>query len=92
MKFMVEWTCPPATFHATIRRFLDTGGAPPEGVEMIGRWHSMTDGHGVAICESSNDKALYLWAAQWADLIPMKVTPCLDDPDAGEVLGGLIGG
>ena len=89
MKYMVEWSCPPATFKATIARFLETGGAPPEGVKMLGRWHSMTNAHGVAICETNDEKALYLWQAQWADLIPMSVTPCLEDAEAGEVLGSL---
>ena len=53
---------------------------------------SSTDGHGVAICETNDDKALHLRVARCADLIPMRVTPCLDDPDAGEVLGGMLGG
>lgn len=89
MKYMVEWTVPPSAFDATVARFLETGGAPPDGVKLIGRWHSMTNVHGVAICETDDEKALYLWQAMWSDLIPMSVTPCLADAEAGEVLGSL---
>jgi hypothetical protein len=89
MKDMISWTVPPTTYKATIARFLETGGAPPKGVKMLGRWHSMTDARGFAIAESTDPKALFLWQAQWADLIPMAVSPCLEDEDAGEVLASL---
>jgi hypothetical protein len=41
MKFIVTWTVPQGTFNAAVARFLETGGAPPEGVKMLGRWHGM---------------------------------------------------
>ena len=84
MKFMVTWTVPQGTFNAAVARFLETGGAPPEGVKMLGRWHGM-NGQGFAISESSDPKAMYRWVAQWSDLLPLTVTPCLEDADAGEV-------
>ncbi len=43
--------CPQGTFNAAVARFLETGGAPPEGVKMLGRWHGM-NGQGFAISES----------------------------------------
>jgi hypothetical protein len=89
MKFIVSWTVPQGTNKAAVARFLETGGAPPKGVEMLGRWHGMTGGHGVAIAETTDAKALYLWQAQWSDLIPMSVSPCLDDSEAGPVLASL---
>ena len=88
MKFMVSWTVPQGTFNAAVARFLETGGAPPEGVKMLGRWHSL-NGHGVAISESSDPKAMYRWVTQWADLLPLTVSPCLEDADAGEVMASL---
>jgi hypothetical protein len=88
MKYIVSWTLPQGTFSAAVARFLETGGAPPKGVEMLGRWHGMS-GQGFAIAESGNAKAMYLWMAQWSDLLPMTVTPCLEDTDAGEVLASL---
>jgi len=88
MKYIVSWTLPQATHNAAIARFLETGGAPPKGVEMLGRWHGMS-GQGFAIAESNNAKSLYLWVAQWSDVIALSVTPCLEDADAGEVLASL---
>jgi hypothetical protein len=82
------WTVPQGTFNAAVARFLETGGAPPEGVKMLGRWHGM-DGKGFAISESTDPKAMYRWVAQWADLLPLTVTPCLEDADAGEVMASL---
>ncbi len=48
MKFISSWSVPQGTFNAAVARFLETGGAPPEGVKMLGRWHGM-DGKGFAI-------------------------------------------
>ena len=71
-----------------VARFLETGGAAPKGMEILGRWHGM-NGQGFAIVESSDAKALFLFQAQWADVLPIAVTPCLEDADAGAVLASL---
>ena len=88
MKFISSWTVPQGSFNAAVKRFLETGGAPPQGVKMLGRWHGM-NGQGFAVTESSDAKAMYLWQAQWADLIPVTVTPCVEDEDAGAVMASL---
>ena len=90
MKYIVSWRLPQGTYNAAIARFLEGGGAPPEGVNMIGRWHGM-DGGGFAIAESSDPKALYAWLAEWSDVIPVQITPCLEDADAAEVLQAVKG-
>ena len=88
MKYIVSWLLPQGTFNFAVSRFLETGGAPPKGIEMLGRWHGMS-GQGFAIAESTDAKAMFFWQAQWADLLPMTITPCLEDADAGEVLASL---
>ena len=88
MKYLVSWSLPHGTFSAAASQFLETGGAPPSGVELIGRWHGMS-GQGFAVVESGDPKALYKFQAQWAHLLPLIITPCLEDADAGEVLAGL---
>lgn len=90
MKFIVSWNLPQATYNEAIARFLKGGGAPPEGVTMLGRWHGMSGG-GFAIAQTDDPKALYAWQAEWMDVIAIEVTPCLEDADAGEVLGALKG-
>jgi hypothetical protein len=89
MKYIASWSLPQGTYSSAVARFLETGGATPSGVRLIGRWHGMS-GQGFAIAETDDAKALYLWQAQWADLLPITVTPCLEDADAGEVLASLV--
>lgn len=88
MKFISSWSVPQGSFNAAVARFLETGGAPPAGVKVLGRWHGM-NGQGFAVSESNDPKAMYLWQAQWADLLPITVTPCLEDDDAGAVMASL---
>ena len=88
MKFLVSWSLPPATFRPAVARFLETGGMPPAGVNMIGRWHGLS-GAGCAVVESNDPKALYAWIAEWSEFLPLQTTPVLEDADAGAVLATL---
>lgn len=89
MKYIISWTLPKGPdYNTATERFLKSGGMPPAGVAMLGRWHGM-DKRGFAVAESSDPKALYTWMAQWADVLDIAVTPCLEDKDAGAVLQSL---
>jgi hypothetical protein len=88
MKYLTVWNLPPGAYDATVARFLETGGATPKSVKLLGRWHGMS-GQGVAITESEDPKAMFEWRAQWSDLLEMTVTPCLEDADAGAVLAAM---
>jgi hypothetical protein len=88
MKFIVKWNIPKASVVNAEQRFLKTGGGPPAGVTMIGRWHGMSGG-GVLIAETADAKALYSWLGYWNDLLEFETTPCLDDAEAGGVLASL---
>jgi len=90
VKFIVKWNLPQATYDDAIARFLKGGGTPPEGVNMLGRWHGM-DGGGFAIAETNDPKAIYAWMAEWSDVIAIQITPCLEDAEAGEVLQSVKG-
>ena len=86
MKFIVSWSLPPATYRPAVARFLESGGMPPAGVKLIGRWHGMS-GEGFAVVETIDPKALYAWIAEWSEFLPLQTTPALEDADAGQVLG-----
>ena len=88
MKYITRWTVPQTTFNAAVARFLATGGSPPKGVTMLGRWHGM-NGQGFAISESTDAKAMFEWVAQWSDVLQLTVTPCVEDADAGAVMASL---
>ena len=64
-----------------------TGGMPPEGVQMISRYHNVDGSGGFAICETSNAGALANWAIDWNGLIDINITAIIDDEAMGEVLG-----
>jgi hypothetical protein len=88
MKFLVSWSLPQATFRPAVARFLKSGGMPPAGVNLIGRWHGMS-GAGFAVVETNDAKALYAWIAEWGEFLPLQTTPVLEDADAGAVLGAM---
>lgn len=84
MKFTVSWSINPAHRRDANARFLETGGGPPDGIEMLGRWHGGEGGF--VLAETGDVKALYEWLGQWNDLLDFKVTPVMDDADAAEVI------
>ncbi|MEJ2009330.1 MAG: DUF3303 family protein [Acidobacteriota bacterium] len=83
MKFMVTWSTEAIHQKEAVARFLKTGGGPPAGVKMLGRWHR--SGGGFVLAETNDAKAIYEWTGQWADLLDFTVSPVLDDAEASEV-------
>jgi hypothetical protein len=64
---------------AAQNRFKETGGLPPEGVEMIGRWHCAEGLRGFVLAETSDAVAIATWLQDWTDLLTFEVTPVVDD-------------
>ena len=77
------------TFPERTARFLETGGLPPEGVTMLGRWHALGADQVFVLAESDDPVAVYRWAAMWADLLEIEMIPVIDDADAAGVLQSL---
>ncbi len=50
-------------------------------VRLIGRWHDVAGGTGVAIFESDDAVALSNWALNWNPVLDAVVTPVLDDEE-----------
>lgn len=86
MKFMVTFPLTAETFKLRTARFLETGGMPPQGVKMLGRWHAADQSQGFVLAETDDAKALCKWVTEWADLIEFEVVPILDDEEAASVL------
>ena len=40
----------------------------PDGVNLIGRWHDLPNGWGVAIVEAESQEALTAWTMSWSHL------------------------
>lgn len=91
MKFLVQWhLSEPSTVRAAAKRFLETGGKPPEGVTQIGRWFG-ANGKGCVVVEASDAKPIVELVTQWQEFMQIEATPVVEDEEAGEVLGKLFG-
>ena len=88
MRFMVTYTIKPEARPAAVEKFVETGGPPPEGVTMLGRWHDAGLLRGYTLCESDSVVQVAKWTREWADHITQEVVPVLNDEEIGQVLAG----
>jgi hypothetical protein len=69
-----------------IRRFRATGGQPPAGARLLGRWTRADFTGGVVLLESDDPKALAEFSLMWSDLMELEIVPVLEDQELVEVL------
>jgi len=86
MKFILTFSLPPATRDAAIARFLETGGQPPPGVTLLGRWTQLDLCGGVVLLESEDPQALTAFAHAWSDVVELTMAPVLEDQALSDVL------
>lgn len=88
MKFMLTFTIRPETKgrDEAINRFKKTGGQPPKGVKLLGRWTRADFSGGFDLLESDDPQALAEFALLWSDLMELSMVPVLDDQALGTVL------
>lgn len=86
MKFMISFPLTYDTRDERTARFLETGGLPPEGVTMHGRWHSISGGHGWVLASADDPGAIYRWVSHWSDLIDFDVDVVVEDEQAAEIM------
>jgi hypothetical protein len=86
MLFMTLWKTPSGNRDKALERFLKTGGSPPAGIKLIGRWHSVTQGRGVVISETDDAELIAKWCLEWSDLLEFEVVPVLDDSATARIL------
>jgi hypothetical protein len=88
MKFMLTYTIKPETQgrDPAIDRFKKSGGLPPAGVTLLGRWTSADFSGGFALIESNDAKALTEFALMWSDLMELQLSPVVEDAELDQVL------
>ena len=91
MLFKLAWTHRPEARDETIKQFMETGGMPPTGIELLSRYHNLDGTGGFAILESSDAAALADYALDWNGLIKIEITAIMDDDTIGSVLGKKFG-
>jgi hypothetical protein len=88
MKFMLtfSWTPDTNTRDEAIARFRKTGGQPPKGAKMLGRWTRADFSGGFDLLESDDPQALAEFALTWSDLMQLTIVPVLEDEQLSQVL------
>ena len=88
MKFMLTFTFTSQANkrNEAIARFLKTGGHPPKGAKLLGRWTRADFSQGYDLLESDDPGALTEFALQWSDLMEVEIAPVVEDKELAEVL------
>lgn len=88
MRFMVTfaWKPDPKTRNEGIARFKATGGIPPQGAKLVGRWTRADFSGGYVLLESDDLKAITIFAHNWGDIMELSIVPVVDDDTLTEVL------
>jgi len=89
MKFMMtfDWTPDTKARAEAIARFRNTGGLPPKGARLLGRWTRADFSGGFDLLESDDAKAMTEFALMWSDLMQLTMVPVLDDEALAQVVG-----
>ena len=88
MKFLVQWNGPPTAQQSAVERFMKTGGAPaPDGIKLLGRWHTIGELSGCAIIEADITAPMAAWVLEWGDIFTFRITPAMTDEELGTALG-----
>ena len=88
MKFMMTFSWKPDAQQRAegIARFQKTGGQPPKGAKLLGRWTRADFSGGFDLLESDDPQALTEFALMWSDLMELTIIPVLEDQSLSEVL------
>jgi hypothetical protein len=86
MKFMITWQFHPGKLQEGLSQFSRMATeqeAPGMGkdIKMIGRWHDLARGRGVAVFESEDDEAVSNWALNWNGMMDIDISIVLDDEE-----------
>ena len=86
MLFKLAWTHTQEARDTTVKKFMATGGMPPEGVSMLSRYHNLDGTGGFAILDTTDSAALADYALDWNGLIKIEITAIMDDETISSVL------
>ena len=88
MKFIVTFSMKPEARgrDEAIARFKATGGQPPAGATLLGRWIAADFSGGFVLLESNDPKALTEFSLMWSDVMELRVVPVIEDADFVDVL------
>jgi len=87
VKFMLtfSWSADGQKRDEGIARFQRTGGQPPKGATLLGRWTRLDMSGGFVLFESDDPKALTEFGLMWNDLMELAIVPVVEDAALAEV-------
>ena len=56
-----------------------------DNLKLVGRWHDMVNGSGVAIFETDDIKAITSYAMGWNQFMDLTISPVVDDTTGREI-------
>jgi hypothetical protein len=88
MQYILTFNFPPTmgSRNEAIARFQQTGGQPPSGVKLLGRWTAADFSGGFVLLDSDDASALTEFALQWSDLLALRIVPVIEDTALQAVL------
>ncbi len=87
---MLAWKIAPGHIKSAAEAFLKTGGPPPKGLTIIGRWHAPGSAYGWAVVEGK-ETSVAQHVAEWEHLLEFQITPVLEDAEAAKALASVYG-
>ncbi|MDT7041337.1 DUF3303 domain-containing protein [Candidatus Nitronereus thalassa] len=90
MKFLVTYSIHPDKRHQALQAFSRMTQADDladigKQITVIGRWHIVDGGSGLAIVETSDAQALARWALNWNHIMDLEMKPVIDDQEARSI-------
>jgi hypothetical protein len=90
MKFLLTWRLHQEKRQQALKGFsamtaADDAADMGDRIRLIGRWHDLAGGTGIAIFESDDAVAMANWALNWNTVLDAVVTPVLDDEETRAV-------
>lgn len=87
MLLLVSWDFPPDAREEVYDRFREVANKEVDGIEAIGRWHTVGRGGGIAVVKARDEKAAAGLALLWSDVVDLSIEPCLDDATYAAAIG-----
>jgi hypothetical protein len=91
MTFVAKWILRPEMHNDATKRFLETGGTPPDGIKTIGRWHYVDGSGGIHVFECDDANLIREFTARWGDLLELEIRPLVDDASAASAMQKVSG-
>lgn len=91
MKTMLVWSLKSGALREAAGRFLAGQANPPDGLTLLGRWHSVDLSIGFSLYEGADAAAMYAASTPWADILDLKVYVVVEDAEAGAILSQTFG-